>query len=160
MTTTEKIRKATGSVHDDITISEIRNAVAGESTSFDGIEKFIRIQKKYGRSNGTVNKSAAMGAKYEYYGLKNGKIVKTPFFAPDQRYFKLTGNNKCTCLELEDEAELSKNTKKINAKKNNSTSVFRSRFPGKAKKYDAKHGENNWWAEGTVKNGFELFFKN
>lgn len=142
----------------EINVSEIRKAVSGKVDSLEGIEFLIRIQNGHGRNNGGTNKSAAMGAKHEYYGLKEGKIVETPFFAPDRRYFDQTGIESCGCLELVDEEALKADEEKAAKKVANATNVFRRRFPSKAEKYDAKHGSENWWAEGTTKTGFEVFF--
>lgn len=149
-----------GNIYDvlELNASEIREAVNEKVDSLEGIEFLIRIQNGHGRSNGGTNKSAGMGAKHEYYGLKDGKIVETPFFAPDHRYFDQTGLEDCRCLELEDKDALKADEDKVAKKVSNSTNVFRRCFPKKATKYDSKHGSENWWAEGTTKTGFEVFF--
>jgi hypothetical protein len=165
MTTLENKIKAYKAWHFDynaekpeISASEIRKAVVGKVSSLEGIEFLIRIQYGHGRNNGGTNKSAAMGAKYDYFGLKEGKIVETPFFAPDYRYFDKTGVEDCRCLELEDKESLRADEQKAAQKVRNSTNVFRKCFAAKAAKYDTKHGSENWWVEGTTKTGFEVFF--
>jgi len=149
-----------GNIYDvlELNASEIRESVSGKVDSLEVIEFLIRIQNGHGRNNGGTNKSAAMGAKHEYYGLKDGKIVETPFFAPDHRYFSQTGIEDCGCLELEDKEALKADEQKAAKKVANATNVFRRCFSEKAVKFDAKHGSENWWAEGTTKAGFEVFF--
>jgi hypothetical protein len=143
----------------ELNAAEIRDAATSDVDSFDGIEFLIRILTGYGRNNGMRNQSAFFGAQYEYYGLKNGEIVRTPFFAPDSRYFDQTGVNDCRCLDLKDNDALTGDVDKSAKKVAHSTTVFRRCFPEKSAKYDLKHGAENWWAEGTTKTGFDIFFK-
>lgn len=71
-----------------ISTREIRDAVSGSVETLEGVEVLIRIQKSHGRHHGGTSKSAAFGAKYEYYGLKDSKVVITPSFAPVGGNFK------------------------------------------------------------------------
>lgn len=143
----------------EISVSEIREAVTGKVDTLKDIIFLIRIQTGHGHNNGGVSKSSAMGAKHEYYGLKDNEIVEVPFFAPDNRYFSQTGIDGCGCLELSDIETLMVDVEKNNKRKINATNVFKRCFPKSAKKYDLKHGSDNWWAEGTAKTGFDVYFK-
>lgn len=141
-----------------LSATEIRMAVSSEVETLEGVEAFIRVLLGKGTNNGGTNRSAAMGAKYEYYGLKNNTIVKTPGFAPDYRYVSQTGFDKCPCLEIEDQSSLKADNIKRRKQLKNSTHVFRRCFPKDAETHDNTHGSKNWWAEGTTKTGFTVYF--
>jgi hypothetical protein len=86
-----------------INLKDIYDNCQGKVDDFTGLILLIRVKRKAGKngSNGILN-----GAIYRYYGLtSNGEIVKTPFFAPDERFTQYLDNIEnrwASVIELDD----------------------------------------------------------
>lgn len=78
----------------------------------------------------------------------------------DYRYFDQTGVEDCASLDLKDDEALLTDEERFEREKRRMTKAFRIAYPRDAQANDDLHGEGNWWAEGSAKHGFELYFAN